>query len=64
MYVIHREAAISSEEQVYIQVPEMEVTAAYSPKGTGFGRDDSGALLVPGYKVRKEGLEICVTGCT
>lgn len=64
MYMIHCEAVISSEEQVYIQVPEMEVTAAYSPKGTGFGRDDNGTLLVPGYKVHKEGLEIYVTGCT
>lgn len=64
MYVIHCEAAISSEEQVYIQVPEMEVTAASSPKGTGFGRDDSGALLVPGCKVRKEELGIYVTGYT
>lgn len=37
MYVIHREAAISSEEQVYIQFSDMEVTAAYSPKGMSLG---------------------------
>lgn len=35
----------------------MEVTASHSPKGTELGSDDSGALLVPGYKILKE--ELC-----